>query len=138
MTPTKCALNCDFYAGHAAAFLEDDVIATNATDSRVVFDPLGVVLAVMPWNYPFWQYFRFAAPAFMAPEAQTKVPMVMWLGEDFRQRMGLDEACLRAFAARPASHDNLFHTTLGLLDIETKAIDPALDITATCRPPLSS
>lgn len=79
-----------------------------------------------------------AAPAFMAPEAQTKVPMVMWLGEDFRQRMGLDEACLRAVAARPASHDNLFHTTLGLLDIETKAIDPALDITATCRPPLSS
>lgn len=62
----KCALNCDFYAEHAARFLEDDVIATNAADSRVVFDPLGVVLAIMPWNYPFWQYFRFAAPAFMA------------------------------------------------------------------------
>jgi succinate-semialdehyde dehydrogenase/glutarate-semialdehyde dehydrogenase len=62
----KCALNCDFYAEHAAAFLADDVIASSATDSRVVFDPLGVVLAVMPWNYPFWQYFRFAAPAFMA------------------------------------------------------------------------
>src|ERR1700744_4792761 len=55
----KCALNCDFYAEHAPKFLEDDVIATNATDSRVGFDPLGVVLAIMPWNYPFWQYFRF-------------------------------------------------------------------------------
>jgi succinate-semialdehyde dehydrogenase/glutarate-semialdehyde dehydrogenase len=65
----KCALNCDFYAEHAEKFLEDDVIATNATDSRVVFDPLGVVLAIMPWNYPFWQYFRFAAPAFMAGNA---------------------------------------------------------------------
>ncbi|MFG1189798.1 NAD-dependent succinate-semialdehyde dehydrogenase [Xanthobacter flavus] len=62
----KCALNCDFYAENAARFLEDEVIATNASDSRVVFDPLGVVLAIMPWNYPFWQYFRFAAPAFMA------------------------------------------------------------------------
>jgi succinate-semialdehyde dehydrogenase/glutarate-semialdehyde dehydrogenase len=65
----KCALNCDFYAEHAPKFLEDDVIATNAADSRVVFDPLGVVLAIMPWNYPFWQYFRFAAPAFMAGNA---------------------------------------------------------------------
>ncbi|MBN8914916.1 MAG: NAD-dependent succinate-semialdehyde dehydrogenase [Rhizobiales bacterium] len=62
----KCALNCDFYAENAPRFLEDEVIATNASDSRVVFDPLGVVLAIMPWNYPFWQYFRFAAPAFMA------------------------------------------------------------------------
>jgi succinate-semialdehyde dehydrogenase/glutarate-semialdehyde dehydrogenase len=65
----KCAMNCDFYADHAPEFLKDEVIASNATDSRVVFDPLGVVLAIMPWNYPLWQYFRFAAPAFMAGNA---------------------------------------------------------------------
>lgn len=65
----KCALNCDFYARHGEEFLADEVVITNAADSRVVFDPLGIVLAIMPWNYPFWQYFRFAAPAFMAGNA---------------------------------------------------------------------
>lgn len=62
----KCALNCDFYAEQAPVFLADESVASNATDSRVVFDPLGVVLAVMPWNYPFWQMIRFAAPALAA------------------------------------------------------------------------
>ncbi|MBX9710103.1 MAG: NAD-dependent succinate-semialdehyde dehydrogenase [Xanthobacteraceae bacterium] len=62
----KCALNCDFYAEHGPKFLADEIVPSSATDSRLVFDPLGVVLAIMPWNYPFWQYFRFAAPAFVA------------------------------------------------------------------------
>jgi len=62
----KCAWNCEFYADEAPRFLADEPIASNATASGVVFDPLGVVLAIMPWNYPFWQFFRFAAPAFAA------------------------------------------------------------------------
>lgn len=62
----KCAWNCDFYAEHAPIWLADEAVASNATESAVVFDPLGVVLAIMPWNYPFWQYFRFAAPALAA------------------------------------------------------------------------
>jgi acyl-CoA reductase-like NAD-dependent aldehyde dehydrogenase len=62
----KCAWNCDFYAEHAAKFLADEHVETNASESYVAFEPLGVVLAIMPWNYPFWQVVRFAAPALMA------------------------------------------------------------------------
>jgi succinate-semialdehyde dehydrogenase/glutarate-semialdehyde dehydrogenase len=62
----KCALGCDYYAEHAEAHLAPEIVKTEATKSYVAFEPLGVVLAVMPWNFPFWQVFRFAAPALMA------------------------------------------------------------------------
>ncbi len=62
----KCAWACDFYADNAERFLADERIETNATQSYVSFLPLGVVLAVMPWNYPYWQVFRFASAALMA------------------------------------------------------------------------
>ena len=62
----KCAWTCDFYAEAAPRFLANQAVASNASESAVVFDPLGVVLAIMPWNYPFWQFIRFAAPALAA------------------------------------------------------------------------
>jgi len=62
----KCAVTCEFYAENAPRFLSDMTVESNATESSVVFDPLGIVLAVMPWNYPFWQFVRFAAPALAA------------------------------------------------------------------------
>jgi succinate-semialdehyde dehydrogenase/glutarate-semialdehyde dehydrogenase len=65
----KCALVCDYYADNAEAHLASEVIKTEASKSYVAFDPIGVVLAVMPWNFPFWQVFRFAAPALMAGNA---------------------------------------------------------------------
>ncbi len=58
----KCAWNFDYYAQQGETFLADQVVASSAADSRIVFDPLGLVLAVMPWNYPFWQVMRAAAP----------------------------------------------------------------------------
>jgi len=62
----KCADACDYYAGHAAEYLQDRPIATEASSSYVRFEPIGCVLAVMPWNFPVWQVFRFLAPALMA------------------------------------------------------------------------
>jgi len=65
----KSAWVCDYYAEHAGQFLADEMIDSDATKSFVSFGPLGPVLAVMPWNFPFWQVFRFAAPALMAGNA---------------------------------------------------------------------
>lgn len=65
----KCAWVCEFYAEHAERWLTPEPRETDAKKSFVRFDPLGVVFAVMPWNYPFWQVFRFAAPALMAGNA---------------------------------------------------------------------
>jgi succinate-semialdehyde dehydrogenase/glutarate-semialdehyde dehydrogenase len=62
----KCARGCRFFAEHAAAVLADEAVDTPPTRSFVRFQPLGVVLGVMPWNFPFWQVFRFAAPVLMA------------------------------------------------------------------------
>lgn len=62
----KCAWVCDYYADNAEKFLSDEIIKTEASKSFVAYQPLGVVLAVMPWNFPFWQVFRFAAPNLIA------------------------------------------------------------------------
>lgn len=62
----KCAWVCEYYAEQAEKQLQNEIIRTDAHKSYVSFEPLGVVLAIMPWNYPFWQVFRFAAPALMA------------------------------------------------------------------------
>ncbi len=62
----KCATACEFYAEHAENFLKDEKIASDARLSYVAYLPLGTILAVMPWNFPFWQVFRFAAPSLMA------------------------------------------------------------------------
>lgn len=73
------------------------------------------------------------SPYFMAPEYQTKVPMIFWMSETFKNQFGIDNNCLSNKAANTLSHDNLFHSLLGMLDIETKARNPELDLFASCR-----
>jgi succinate-semialdehyde dehydrogenase/glutarate-semialdehyde dehydrogenase len=65
----KCAWVCDYFADKAELFLADEIVDTEASNSFITFQPLGVVLAIMPWNFPFWQVFRFAAPNLMAGNA---------------------------------------------------------------------
>ena len=72
-------------------------------------------------------------PYSIAPEVQTRVPMVVWLGEGFARLMGVDTACLARQAAQPLSHDHLFHSLLGLLDVKTALYVPEMDFTAACR-----
>lgn len=62
----KCAWVCDYYADHAERFLTPERVETDASKSYIAFEPLGIILAIMPWNFPFWQVFRTAAPALMA------------------------------------------------------------------------
>jgi len=62
----KCAWVCDYYADNAEKILSEEIIQTDASQSYVRFDPIGIVLAIMPWNFPFWQVFRFATPTLMA------------------------------------------------------------------------
>ncbi len=62
----KCALNCDWFADHAAQYLANQPVDLGGEEAFVTFNPIGIVFAIMPWNFPFWQVFRFAAPALMA------------------------------------------------------------------------
>ncbi|WP_137111631.1 phosphoethanolamine transferase [Rhodobacter sp. SY28-1] len=76
-------------------------------------------------------------PYFMAPEHQTHVPMVLWMSGRFRDSLRIDPDCLKDKAADPVSHDNMFSTVLGMVDVTTEARDPALDLAGTCRQALA-
>ncbi len=96
----KCAWGCDYYAEHAAEMLASKLVETDAQKSFISYRPLGVVLAVMPWNFPFWQVFRFAAPNLMAGNAgllkhAENVTGVALAIEDLLKRAGFPEGLFR-------------------------------------------
>jgi succinate-semialdehyde dehydrogenase/glutarate-semialdehyde dehydrogenase len=92
----KCIRGCRFYAENGERFLEDEAAQTDAAQSYVHFEPLGPVLAIMPWNFPFWQVFRFAAPALLAGNVgllkhAADVPQCALAIEEIFCRAGFDE-----------------------------------------------
>jgi acyl-CoA reductase-like NAD-dependent aldehyde dehydrogenase len=96
----KCAFGCAHFAENAARYLADEEIRANARRSIVTFQPLGVILAVMPWNFPFWQVVRFAAPALMAGNAgllkhASNVPQCALAIEEAIRDAGFPEGLLR-------------------------------------------
>ncbi len=96
----KCAWGCRYYAEHAERFLADEVVETGADRSMIVYQPIGPILAVMPWNFPFWQVFRFAAPALAAGNVgllkhASNVPQCALAIEEIFRRAGFPEGCFQ-------------------------------------------
>jgi succinate-semialdehyde dehydrogenase / glutarate-semialdehyde dehydrogenase len=96
----KCAWGCRYYAEQAERFLANEVVETNATRSFVTFQPIGPILAIMPWNFPFWQVFRFAAPALAAGNVgllkhASNVPQCALAIQEIFRRAGFPEGCFQ-------------------------------------------
>ena len=110
----KCASGCRYYAENAERFLADEVVETGAKRSFIRYQPLGPILAVMPWNFPFWQVFRFVAPALMAGNVgllkhASNVPQCALKIEEIVLRAGFAEGVFQTLLIRAAQVDAILN-----------------------------
>ncbi len=113
----KCAWNLDYYAETAESHLKAEMLDSNATESYVQYTPLGVVLAIMPWNYPFWQVFRFAAPALMAGNTAvlkhaSNVPQCALAIQEVFQDSGFPEGCFQTLLVPGAGVEKIIENPI--------------------------
>src|SRR6201993_2476824 len=117
----KCARGCRFYAENGERFLEDEVAQTDAAKSYVQYQPLGPVLAIMPWNFPFWQVFRFAGPALLAGNVgllkpASNVPQCALAIEQIFGRAGFDDGVFQTLLIEPEQVEKV------IIDPRVKAV----------------
>src|SRR5205809_1748280 len=117
----KCARGCRFFAENSERFLEDEAAQTDAAESYVKYQPLGPVLAIMPWNFPFWQVFRFAAPALMAGNVgllkhASNVPQCALAIEEIFCRSGFEDGVFQTLLIEPE------HVEKVIVDPRVKAV----------------
>ena len=110
----KCATGCRYYAENAAKFIADEVIPTSASKSYIHYQPLGIVLAVMPWNFPFWQVFRFVAPGLMAGNVgllkhASNVPQCALKIEEIIRRAGFPDGMFQTLLIGAAQVDRILN-----------------------------
>ena len=110
----KCALACRYYADNAEKFLADEVVETSASKSYVHYQPMGVILAVMPWNFPFWQVFRFIATALMAGNVgllkhASNVPQCALRIEEIMREAGFPEGAFQTLLIGAAKVDGILN-----------------------------
>src|SRR6516164_9100140 len=117
----KCAWVCRYYAENAERFLADEVVETTAKRSFIRYLPLGPVLAVMPWNFPFWQVLRFAAPALMAGNVgllkhASNVPQCALAIEEIFCHAGFEDGVFQTLLIEPEQVEKL------IVDARVKAV----------------